>query len=1282
MKSLLLIGGIVVIAALFTVLPGYDFEANAQMQAEELDAFDLHSENVQPRGITFHDNKFWVIDSANKMVFAYESDGTPDEESGFSLQSENDSPLGITYLNNKFWVVDNQVRKVFAYTADGEYDVDSSFSLPMNDTYSGITFRDGQFWVVGFRTSTIYACNIDITNECTFETGSEIKLAPNNRLPVSVMFYSEKIWVTDILSETLFAYDLDGKYNEQSSLTFEQSSGLSFGLALHDSKVWIASAKQGTVKSFDPFTKLDLTVSYKLDLGNANPAGMTFYDDRFWLVDREQDRVFVYKFDDGSSTKIVHSLGDEFTFDVLHSNPIGIDYANDRLWIIEFNDGKIHAYDVNGTHYPDAAISLVSENVSPVGLAINNDKLWVIDQTHDSIFAYNFDGTHDEQSGFSLRPENRITTGITFYDEKIWVLDSVLNKILAYNIDGSIPDGLSEFTLHPENTNGISIAFQDGKFWVADSEQDEVFAYDTSGIRIPGYQFLLDNGNSNPTGIVFADNKFWLVEHDDRRIYDYTAEWEHDPFSEFILHEMNQFPDGITFDGNNLWVVDNRKESLFSYTLDGEFVDGPFELHRDNKRPTGITFDGDKLWVVDEHEDKLFAYNLNGEFNTTIEILADTDEPSGVVFAGDRFWVIDGGNNHVVAYDTSGIQDSLITFQLHEENTGPEGIEFVDGTFWVADKNGMVYSYVMDLNMGLLLSVNDPDFLEQGNETKIAADLAIMDFNKHLSEMDSIWRLNVDFRDTDLDPEKALEEVIELNAHNVDVIVGVPTSASVDMVKDYIDENDMVLVSCCSTAPQLAERDNVFRMVPPDSGQAPLLAKHIMDAEISDIIILYRDDSWGIGLKDVLVSSFEGLNGNILDVIKYNPNDSAHTDFDGIASMTSGIISEYDNPDGIGVVFLGWSETATMMEVAGTYPNLSDVVWFGSGDSAGESTLLEEPAVSFAMDTSFSVVQFVSRVNDTTEMVKAHVMGETNREPAVYAYSTYDAVWVAGLAMLAAQSNDGYEVLSQIHTVAAERTGAMGPNKLTPAGDLALSTYTVQAVRDGMWQDLGPISAASITGTIFSDVNKNGIRDAGEPGIEGYEMSAINFANPSEVITTTTNPDGMYELAVEPSATVLVQAGFFPPNHTVSNVSTSWYKYVTLQVGKTETFDIGFLPVSPDEQVTLNFVMYVDANQNGMMDANEDTVSGLDDFYVYTYTTGPVAYPVPDEMGRATVNDLVPSDFAVLAHVDLLADAGYVWVTTSYILHGDSDIEYNIVPPVIVAPEPGSEYTMMIGLAQ
>ena len=1307
----------VVVVALFSVaVTGFDLEFEVHAQTSP-NLISLHPDHERPAGILFHDDKFWVTDQVPNRVFVYDSNSDDgkyeyDADSVFTLSAENSSPRGITFHDDKFWVVDGSFM-VFAYDSDGTPNKESGFALPRNDSYQGITFHDSKFWITGTQgTGKLYSCSLDNEGACNIE--STFELDSRNMTPTGVVFDGEYFWIVDTSIGAIFAYDglvaVDRDFKDTINQKLEiNTRGVTAGLAFHDSKLWSVDLVNPIVKSFKP-PVIDVPTPKKLNTGNLSPLGMTFYDDKLWVTDLTEKRVYVYGLDpdETNTNKFVHTLEDEFTVDVADGAFLsGIEFANDRFWLVEAapaSASNILAYDMDGNPDEESNISTIPRTI-PVSLVAHNDKLWVTDLT-PGVNAYNLDGTPDAESGFALHADNTYPRGITVHDDTFYILDQPSKRIFAYALDDGgkyTYDESSSFKLHTTNNFPNGIAFYDDKFWIADADpgadadnkkaKHQVFAYDNNGELIPGLGFLLDNGNTNPTGMVFADDKFWLVEHDDRRIYDYTQnddrgmydyteDWEHDPFSEFILHDMNQFPAGVTFDGTNLWVVNNETdfEMIFSYTLDGESAGEPIRLHNDNSRPSGVTFDGTKLWVTDEHDDILYGYDLNGEFYGTIPILADTDEPSGIIFVDNKFWVIDGGNNNVVVYDTDGNQVVSSGFVLDDENNSPRGISFVDGVFWVADKNGTAYPYTMELNIGLVLSVGDVDWLNPGEETKIAADLAIVEFNDYLSGMDSVWRLNVDFRDTDLDTEKALEEVTALNDGGIDVIVGVPTSASVTAVKDYINDNDMVLVSCCSSAPQLAVEDNVFRMVPPDSGQAPLLAKHIMDAEISDVLVIYRDDAWGVGLKDVFKSSFEELDGTILYDTEYDPNDSTHADFDGIASITSDMISEHENPDNVGVVFLGWSETATMMGVATNYSNLSDVVWFGSGDSAGEPTILEEPAVSFAMDTSFSVVQFIPERNDITEKVKAHVMNETGRDPAVYAYSTYDAVWVAGMAMLEADSNDGADVISQIHTAAANRTGAMGNNALTPAGDLALSNYTVQAVRDGMWKDLGPVNTATITGTIFSDVNKNGIMDADESGIENYEMVTINLTNPSDIMKTTTNSDGMYEFAVEPSNVILVQAGYFPPNTTVSDVNTSWYKYVTLQAGDIGTFDIGFIPISTEEHVTLNLVMYIDENLNGMMDADENTVSGLDDFYVFTYTIGPVAYPVPDEMGRASVTNLVPSDFAVFVHVDLLAEAGYVWATTSYSLHGDDAMEYILTAPAIRAPEPGSEYTMMVGL--
>ena len=1282
MRNFVLLGGIII--TLLVAVHGFDLhlEANAQLSS---DTFPLNENNTRPHGITFHDDKFWVTDSVAMQVFAYNSDGTFDDSSGFSLHDENTTPRGIVYNDNKFWVVDDVLYKIFAYNSDGSPDENFDIVIPAIDKFVGIDFHNSKFWLTGLRADKIYACNIDDTRTCVFDTDSEIILANENRAPMGVGFYTNLFWVIDGPANQFFAYESDGTLVNELKLL--EPASRAFGVTFHDNKLWTVSDKFDTLNSFVPFAEPDLTTPFQLNPGNIRTAGITFYDDKFWITDLTEDRVYVYEFvknDDGSnSTKVVHTVEDEFTLDKLHASPHGIDFANDRFWIVENGDRKINAYGVDGTYYPDSAISLAPENSQALSLVFYNEKFWLTDRHQNKIFAYDADGTYDESSGFELYVENTSTFGLTTYDDKFYVLDRNLNRVFAYDASGTYNES-SGFELHPANQNAFGIVYYDDKFWIADTAKNEVFAYDTNGQRILGYGFLLDNGNTNPTGIIFVDDRFWVVEHDDRRIYDYTYDppepIEHDPFSEFTLHEMNQFPTGITFDGTNLWVVDSDKGLLFSYTLDGEFVDGPFSLYEENKRPTGITFDGTKLWISDEHIDKLFSYNLNGVYDGSIEILVGTDEPSGVIFVDDKFWVIDEGNDNVIAYNTKGIQVASSGFMLYDENNSPKGITFVDNTFWVADKNGKVYPYPMVLNFGLLLSVDDPDFGGAGEEMKLASNLAIADFNAYLKGMGSIWKIAEQFRDTDLDPEKALEEVIELKANDIDVIVGVPTSASVNGISNYVNNNDMVVISCCSSASQLEISDNIFRMVPPDSGQAPLLANHILGLEKTDIIIIHRDDIWGVGLKDAIVTSFEEQNGTVLSTISYDSSDTFHSDFVGIAKSTSDIISAHDDSSSVGVVFLGLAETIAMMGVAGDYSALSSVTWFGAGAVADAPGILEEGVVSFAMETSFSVVQFTPKENDVTDRVKEHIMAELGREPIVYAYSAYDAVWLAGDAMLRTGSDVGRDVLENVEDVAANRTGAIGPNKLTSFGDLELSNYTIRAVRDGMWKDLGPVNASSIMGTIFSDVNKNGIRDTNEPGISNYTMTAINLADPSQIFQTNTDENGMYEFEVEPSSLMLVQAGLFPPNHTVSNVSTSWYTYITIPANGTVTFDLGFIPVTPEEEVTLHIIMYDDSNLDGIKDADERVIGNLDGFYVYTYTAGPVAYPVPDDMGNATITGLIPADFAVLVNVDVLADAGYAWVTTSYELHGDSGVEYIKTVPIVANPAPGSVYTMLVGL--
>lgn len=240
----------------------------------------------------------------------------------------------------------------------------------------------------------------------------------------------------------------------------------------------------------------------------------------------------------------------------------------------------------------------------------------------------------------------------------------------------------------------------------------------------------------------------------------------------------------------------------------------------------------------------------------------------------------------------------------------------------------------------------------------------------------------------------------------------------------------------------------------------------------------------------------------------------------------------------------------------------------------------------------------------------------------------------------------------------------------------------VNATTDGSAVNIGAQSLATVTGTVFSDTDGNGVQDAGEGGYSGYTMYATDTVTGVQTLDVTAS-DGRYSFDVVPGNKTIVQTYFFPHGHTVVDPNTSWFKIVTLPAGATGTFNVGFHKVTEDEQVTLDLMVFMDKNGNGDVDAGEavtDVPAGL--FHVYTYTIGPVADLEFDADGATTISDLVPADFGVFVDIGSLRESGYVWVNTDYERSDDhTGKQYDPAVPVSDDPAPGSMHTMKIGLA-
>ena len=367
-----------------------------------------------------------------------------------------------------------------------------------------------------------------------------------------------------------------------------------------------------------------------------------------------------------------------------------------------------------------------------------------------------------------------------------------------------------------------------------------------------------------------------------------------------------------------------------------------------------------------------------------------------------------------------------------------------------------------EVKIGLILPLTG-DLATHGEENWEGSKLGVVDFNKHLEKLGAGWNLKMVSEDSATSPVIALEKLTSLNAKGISIVVGPETSSNIRNIKGYSDSNNMLLVSCCSSAPALAiPNDSVYRLVPDDTNQGTALAKLIQHEGVQVIVPVWRADTWGDGLSDATTGSFVERGGKTDEGIRYNPESpefSASTSL--LAEKVRGYVDEY-GADKVAVLFLGFAEILQFTQSASEHAGLDVVRWFGSGANTKEHRLIDDPiGLEFSTNVQFTTVQVAVTKNPIYERVQAHLTEELGRTPNTFVHSSYDAVWIIGLAMLQTQSTDVSTIKAVIPDIAEHYYGAIGPTKLNEAGDLAQADYEVWGIRGGEWVLLGKYTQAT-----------------------------------------------------------------------------------------------------------------------------------------------------------------------------------------------------------------------------
>jgi branched-chain amino acid transport system substrate-binding protein len=291
---------------------------------------------------------------------------------------------------------------------------------------------------------------------------------------------------------------------------------------------------------------------------------------------------------------------------------------------------------------------------------------------------------------------------------------------------------------------------------------------------------------------------------------------------------------------------------------------------------------------------------------------------------------------------------------------------------------------------------------------------------KHINEADMGITIDVTLGDSgDPDNRAYATTVPQLLNAGVNVIVGAASSGVSKLFIDEVVAAERLMISPANTAAEFTDwnDDNLYwRTAPSDLLQGEVLGNLVAQDGVVNLGILYLNDAYGTGLEATLTETFEAANGSVVASESYNAGD---TTFD---AQISSVMAQ--NPDAIALIT--FEEIKTILPALDAAGFDTSKLYFVDGNIADYSEdfdpgLLEgskgtQPGPDLADD-------FESQLNEVWTAAGNDELKDWN-----YAAESYDAVVLAALSALAANSVEGPAMAAKMQEVSG---GAGGGEKVT-----------------------------------------------------------------------------------------------------------------------------------------------------------------------------------------------------------------------------------------------------------
>lgn len=245
-------------------------------------------------------------------------------------------------------------------------------------------------------------------------------------------------------------------------------------------------------------------------------------------------------------------------------------------------------------------------------------------------------------------------------------------------------------------------------------------------------------------------------------------------------------------------------------------------------------------------------------------------------------------------------------------------------------------------------------------------------------------------------------------SQGVGAIIGAASSGVSLTVIDKITSNGVLQMSPANTSPALTTyEDNglYWRVAPSDALQGAVIAANAVDAGLTDVAVIARQDPYGEGLEKAFSKNFTDAGGTVTSELLYDP---AAASFEAeVAEIKAG------NPQA--VVVIGFEETTKLMQ---------EMIKQGVGPADVQIYLVDGNLSTaaykdFPKGTMKGVLGTIPvGEQDLTDFNASLKEIDPSLEDFTYGAQAYDAMMLIALAAEAAGCGDGAAIAAMLPEVA------------------------------------------------------------------------------------------------------------------------------------------------------------------------------------------------------------------------------------------------------------------------